>query len=355
MATQFPDNLDNFTNPANGDKLDSPSHSGQHSDANDAITEIETKLGIGASAAGSAVAGYSLIHEAGGTTSWGPIVSIDGGSTILSTDADIEPLILQGGTPEIATVGSVSANGTTITYTASNAFTAGQAVRITGVNPAQFNFDRAVLATAGTGDFTVTNAGTGTYVSGGTAILYQGNLQEWKDYEGNVVASVNQFGKSSFGGLVHIETQSFSAVSAVNFSNNVFTSEFANYKFIFNAVHSESSNTRIRFRTNGTDNSNSNYNTQLLSGSASTTAASAGTAGQQFGLNDSSLKSNAEILIFDPQLAVNTRALATTLNGTLAVRLMGCEFTATTVFDSLSLLVSTGTISGTMSVYGLKD
>lgn len=50
MAVQFPTNLDDFTNPATSDTLDSPSHAGQHTDANDAIEALEAKVGKNSSA-----------------------------------------------------------------------------------------------------------------------------------------------------------------------------------------------------------------------------------------------------------------------------------------------------------------
>lgn len=70
MATNFPSSLDNFTNPVSGNTLDSPSHSLQHSDANDAIEAIEAKLGVGNSPAGSATAGQVLTISAAGTSAW---------------------------------------------------------------------------------------------------------------------------------------------------------------------------------------------------------------------------------------------------------------------------------------------
>jgi hypothetical protein len=73
MASNFPTSLDNFSNPTTGDKLDSPSHAGQHGDANDAIEGLEIKLGIGASSAGSATAGFPLVHSSGGTTAWAQV------------------------------------------------------------------------------------------------------------------------------------------------------------------------------------------------------------------------------------------------------------------------------------------
>jgi hypothetical protein len=68
MAINFPTSLDNFTNPTSGNTLDSPSHSTQHSDANDAIEAIEAKLGIGSAPASSATLGQVLVKGATNTT-----------------------------------------------------------------------------------------------------------------------------------------------------------------------------------------------------------------------------------------------------------------------------------------------
>jgi hypothetical protein len=70
MATNFPTSLDTFTNPNSGNTLDSPSHSIQHSDINDAVEAIEAKIGVGSSTAGSATAGYALVNTSGGTTAY---------------------------------------------------------------------------------------------------------------------------------------------------------------------------------------------------------------------------------------------------------------------------------------------
>ena len=44
MATNFPNSVDTFSNPSGTDSLNSPSHSLQHADANDAIEAIETYI-----------------------------------------------------------------------------------------------------------------------------------------------------------------------------------------------------------------------------------------------------------------------------------------------------------------------
>jgi len=50
MATNFPTSLDSPTNPITSNTLNSPSHSGQHSDSNDAIKALEAKVGVDGSA-----------------------------------------------------------------------------------------------------------------------------------------------------------------------------------------------------------------------------------------------------------------------------------------------------------------
>jgi len=50
MATNFPTSLDALTNPSGTDSMSSPSHAGQHTDANDAIEALQAKVGADGSA-----------------------------------------------------------------------------------------------------------------------------------------------------------------------------------------------------------------------------------------------------------------------------------------------------------------
>lgn len=68
-----------------------------------------------------------------------------------------------------AEITNITANGTTVTFTAVNGFTGGQTVSITGVNPSQFNLQNVSVATSNGNQFTVTNGATGTYINGGIA------------------------------------------------------------------------------------------------------------------------------------------------------------------------------------------
>lgn len=68
-----------------------------------------------------------------------------------------------------AEITNVTANGTTVTYTAVNGFSAGQTISIDGVQPYIYNLQNVTVATASASNFTVTNGATGIYINGGLA------------------------------------------------------------------------------------------------------------------------------------------------------------------------------------------
>jgi hypothetical protein len=68
-------------------------------------------------------------------------------------------------------VTNVASDGTTVTYTASNAFVVGQKVTITGVTPSDFNLKEVTIASRTASQFTVTNSALGTYEDGGSAYV----------------------------------------------------------------------------------------------------------------------------------------------------------------------------------------
>lgn len=55
MATNFPVSLDALTNPTVNDNLSSPSHAGQHANANDAIEALQAKVGIDSSGVATSI------------------------------------------------------------------------------------------------------------------------------------------------------------------------------------------------------------------------------------------------------------------------------------------------------------
>ena len=74
MATNFPASLDSLTNPTSSDSLNSPSHSAQHANSNDAIEALQAKVGVDSSAVTTSLDYRVGQLEAGG-----------GGMTVSST------------------------------------------------------------------------------------------------------------------------------------------------------------------------------------------------------------------------------------------------------------------------------
>lgn len=70
-----------------------------------------------------------------------------------------------------AEITDVTGDGTTVTYTAINSFSAGQIVSIDQVQPYIYNLQNVTIDTASATDFTVLNAATGNYISGGIATV----------------------------------------------------------------------------------------------------------------------------------------------------------------------------------------
>lgn len=68
-----------------------------------------------------------------------------------------------------AEITNITANGTTVTFTATNGFASGQIVSIDGVQPYIYNLQNVAINTASSTQFTVTNGATGNYISGGIA------------------------------------------------------------------------------------------------------------------------------------------------------------------------------------------
>jgi len=93
MPTNFPSSVDALTNPVAGDGLNSPSHSGQHANANDAIEAIEGYLltGVGTNqlikiTPSSATGG--TISSTGTVTTTGSVSSITVNGVFSSTYDD---------------------------------------------------------------------------------------------------------------------------------------------------------------------------------------------------------------------------------------------------------------------------
>jgi phage tail sheath protein FI len=73
-------------------------------------------------------------------------------------------------TTTTATVTAASATDGTVTYTATNTFTVGQSVSITGLSTSAFNLTSVTIASRSNSQFTITSAATGTAVTGASGV-----------------------------------------------------------------------------------------------------------------------------------------------------------------------------------------
>jgi hypothetical protein len=163
---------------------------------------------------------------------------------------------------------------------------------------------------------------------------------------------------SAPGGLVHIATESFSAVSSVSV-NGCFTSTYENYKIVISSLTaSTASGFRMRMRVAGSDNSAASYNTlgrvtaSLSSGDYNVSAATY----FEFGGLNSGFAYATTMELQSPQLAQNTNA-GFNHAGRNSVPDGQCVFGGmahyvSTAFDGFSLFPNTGTITGTIRIYG---
>jgi hypothetical protein len=119
-----------------------------------------------------------------------------------------------------AAITNVSGNGTTITYTASNSFIAGDSVMISGVNPQVYNI-KGVIVTATPTSFTVSSDVVGSYVSGGEATIFA-------DYDIKVEPTGNIVGvkRGLFGTKVQPHTR-ISNLASKDLSEGLMTPSFA--------------------------------------------------------------------------------------------------------------------------------
>jgi hypothetical protein len=161
-------------------------------------------------------------------------------------------------------------------------------------------------------------------------------------------------------GLVHIETQSFSGVSSI-IVNDVFSATYKNYKIILNMTSSGSPSLNLRFRTSGSDNSTSNYRHQFIFGDSSTAGAqrSVNQTSSSFGnLTAAAAENYYTLEVKNPFQAKVTQGYSQqieTANADIFLRNYAIGFNGTTSFDGLSVLLSTGTVEGSIQIFGYKE
>lgn len=161
---------------------------------------------------------------------------------------------------------------------------------------------------------------------------------------------------SSGSGLTYVGGATFSASSAVNL-NNVFTSTYANYRIICDYTASNTSALNIRLRVSGSDNTTANYIYQQINAGSTSVNALRATSQTAWSIPDKDTSGNTvDATIFNPQTSIRT--LMSEINVAYSGEFWASSafgFLATTSFDGLTIYPASGTITGTVRIYGLAN
>jgi hypothetical protein len=166
-------------------------------------------------------------------------------------------------------------------------------------------------------------------------------------------------GSSAAPGMDFVSSTSFSAVSSVSV-NGCFTAAYDNYIVQCVALSSGSgTDLRVRLRSAGTDNTAANYDLQY--GDVSSTTANGGRSTAQTGwVTAGALDTTyglSTMTFGQPFLAAST--VMTLFGGapisSAYLRSSFNRHTASTSFDGFTMYVASGTTTGTLRVYGLRN
>ena len=157
-----------------------------------------------------------------------------------------------------------------------------------------------------------------------------------------------------------ISTTAFSAVSSQSI-NDVFSSTYNNYKIVIHYDGSADAALRMRLRVSGSDNSSSNYGLATWNVRSGAQAAGGGFTETSWALTDaggSVRRSGVSIDVYDPFNTANTSmtGLSAQPNGFSSqfVFMTGGSLSVTTSYTGFTIYPASGTITGTVSVYGYR-
>jgi hypothetical protein len=159
---------------------------------------------------------------------------------------------------------------------------------------------------------------------------------------------------SPFGSTL-LRTTDFTSQTTVAF-DNVFTTEFRNYTAVINAVGTTGTTMQAQMRGGGSPITTTTYNYQVNDISATTYFAARVTAANHVGINTISTARDmlADVLIGNPAFAKNTTFIANGYYPNISVSNLYGENTNATAYDGIQFLVPAGTMTGSISIYGLR-
>lgn len=155
-------------------------------------------------------------------------------------------------------------------------------------------------------------------------------------------------------------TVSFSAVTSISL-NNVFSSTYKNYQIIIGdfTTSINSSAIRMRLRVSGSDNATGSYYQAGAASYSASPVAYLGSGATSFGIGDSSTSKfySANILITNPFIASETSGsqIISGYSGAVAWVSTNLLHNGIVSFDGLSIYPSSGTMTGSIQVFGYNS
>ena len=164
-------------------------------------------------------------------------------------------------------------------------------------------------------------------------------------------------------GLVLLNTTTFSGVGSFSLAADTFTSTYDNYKLLFTlSAVSTDQTVSLRMRKAGTDATGANYSYSWYGYRTNNTSDQTGTTGQtsqSLGSTDNVLTGDYygwQVEIYKPKITGYTATYftsqATDGSSNHVARFGGGVHLVSDSYDAATILVNTGTFSGTYSVYG---
>ncbi len=262
-------------------------------------------------------------------------VASGGETSISGADANGAVLAYTAGLEQVVLNGAVLVRG--------HDYTATTGTTITGLSPALVASD--VLEVFSFIAFTVANTYTQSQVDGLITDALGMKL---------IIPTTAVNGTVSATGAV-----TFSAASTVSL-NGCFTSTYDNYKIIVsNLTASTGVSVYMRLRTSGTDNSSNIYYQQQQFNSSTTVSTVRQTSTQwTVGAAEATNANFSTLELFSPQTTTRTKGLVTWVQGTITTPetlFQTMTHDSATQFDGVTIISSSGTITGTVRVYGYKN
>lgn len=164
---------------------------------------------------------------------------------------------------------------------------------------------------------------------------------------------------ASTGALTYVGGASFTGSSSQSL-NNVFSSTYLNYLILLNVDKSTTGTLKFRLRSGGSDNTTSNYysTTTFLDYNSTASGTSKFAAAQEWNTPDI-ISVYFPLTILSPQASTETYLTVPNFSFKYSpgqyTGTMSAFFNATTSFDGITIYPTSGTMTGSVRVYGIAN